>query len=82
MSKSIVRTKVEKIDGVSRTCFEWSLDRPRLKTLVVEVSFDTDPSAPGYRQDVLDEIADTVKRALAEETTMVVSSLKVVPARW
>ena len=41
--KAIVRERVEKIDGVSRTWFEWlSRDSTMAKTLVVEIEFDTD----------------------------------------
>ena len=82
MSKGIVRTHLEKIDGVSRTWFEWSFDSsgPRLKTLVVEVAFDTDPNATGFRGNVLNAIEETAKSVLTEETTMVVSSLRIVPS--
>jgi hypothetical protein len=78
--KAIVRQHIEKIDGVSRTWFEWSLEEDDLvKTLVVEVDFDTDPNAPGFRQNVLGAIEDTATTVVAEETTMVVSHLRIVP---
>jgi hypothetical protein len=42
--KAIVRKHIEKIDGVSRTWFEWiSRDSAMAKTLVVEVEFDKRP---------------------------------------
>jgi hypothetical protein len=82
MSKAIVRQHLEKIDGVSRTWFEWGLeggDSSRVKTLVVEVTFDTDPNSPGFRRNVLDAIEDTAKGDLTDETTMIMSFLKIVP---
>jgi hypothetical protein len=80
--KAIVRERVEKIDGVSRTWFEWiSRDSTStmVKTLVVEVEFDTDPNNTRFRQSVIDEIHKTVDAALKNETTMTVSRLKIVP---
>ncbi|WP_119268377.1 hypothetical protein [Taklimakanibacter deserti] len=82
---AIVRQHLQRIDGVSRTWFEWSLDYDddgsplRVKTLVVEVDFDTDPNSTGFRESVLDAIADTAKGVLSDETTMIVSYLKIVP---
>jgi hypothetical protein len=78
--KAIVRERVEKIDGVSRTWFEWtSRDSTMAKTLVVEVEFDTDPNNSRFRQSVIDEIYETVDAVLKNETTMIVSHLKIVP---
>jgi hypothetical protein len=42
-NKAIVRQHVERIPEVSRTWIEWS--EHGLKTLVVEVTFDTDPNS-------------------------------------
>jgi hypothetical protein len=78
--KAIVRQHVEKIDGVSRTWFEWtSRDSTMAKTLVVEVNFDTDPSNTSFRRSVIDAIHETVEGVLKNETTMIVSHLKIVP---
>ena len=82
MKKDIasVRQHVEKIAGVSRTWFEWSLESSVwTKTLVVEVEFDTYPKSPEFRQDVIDTIEFTALGVLKDETTMIVSHLKVVP---
>jgi hypothetical protein len=77
--KAVIRSHIERIDGVTRTWFEWADDADDLtKTLVVEVEFDTDPNSTGYRQNVIDAIWDTVKGVL-EDTTMVVSHLRIVP---
>src|SRR4051794_37313061 len=38
------------------------------------------PSAPGFRENVRNAIEETAKGVLPEETTMVVSSLRIVPA--
>jgi hypothetical protein len=78
--KAIVRERVEKIDGVSRTWFEWiSRDSTMAKTLVVEVEFDTDPSNTRFRQSVIDAIHETADNVLKNETTMIVGRLKIVP---
>jgi hypothetical protein len=80
MPQAIVRKNVEKIDGVSRTWFEWSREDPAwLKTLVVEVEFDTDPNEYEFRRSVMDAIEETARGVLEEDTTMIVSRLKVVP---
>jgi hypothetical protein len=45
----------------------------------VEVAFDTDPNSPQHRPSVLDAIEDTVIEVLRNETTMLVTHLKIVP---
>jgi hypothetical protein len=50
-----------------------------LKRLVVEVSFDTDPASPTCRRNTLEAIRDTVIGFLENETTMIVSHMKVIP---
>jgi hypothetical protein len=79
---AIVRQHVSRIPGVSRTWLEWSLEEDVgwVKTLVVEVEFDTDPNSTEFRQNVFDAIASTAIGA-QEETTMIISSLRVVPKR-
>ena len=65
--KAIVRRHIERIDGVSRTWFEWDWDHEVgvfAKTLVVEVNFDTDPNAPSFDQSALDAIGDTARGVL------------------
>jgi hypothetical protein len=80
MSQAIVRQHIEKIDGVSRTWFEWTWeDTTWVKTLVVEVNFDTDPEDYEFRRAVLDAIHETASGVPKEETTMIVSHLKIVP---
>jgi hypothetical protein len=77
---AIVRQHIEKIEGVSRTWFEWTVeDDTLLKTLVVEVDFDTDPNSPQCRANVLHAIKDTCASVLQNETTMMVSYLRIVP---
>jgi hypothetical protein len=81
--KAIVRERVEKIYGVSRTWFEWlSRDSTMAITLVVEIEFDTDPNNDRFRQSVIDEIHDTVDAVLKDETTMTVSHLRIVPSTF
>ena len=71
-NKAIVRQHIEKIEGVSRTWFEWDWDAPdtRSLALVVEVEFDTDPNSLQFRG--VDAIRDTVIAVLREHTTMIV----------
>ena len=72
--KAIVREHVERIDGVTRTWFEWSHEGGAwVKTLVVEVGFDTDPNSPEYQGNVLDAVENTARDVLRNETTMVVT---------
>ncbi len=52
--KAIVRQDVERISEVSRTWIEWG--EQGLKTLVVEVTFDTDPNSIDFNQAALDQI--------------------------
>jgi hypothetical protein len=80
MPKAIVCQRIERIDGVTRTWFEWAWDGSAwVKTLVVEVEFNTDPNEYEFRRAVLDEIQKTARNVLTEEATMIVSRLKVVP---
>jgi hypothetical protein len=77
--KALIRQHLERIDGVSRTWIEWeSTESDLTKTLVVEVGFDTDPNNSTYRQNVMDAIWDTA-RSVQNDTTMVISALRVVP---
>jgi hypothetical protein len=50
-----------------------------VKTLVVEVKFDTDPNNTRFRRSVINAIHETVDAVLKNETTMTVSRLKIVP---
>ena len=78
--KSILRQHVEKIDGVSRTWFEWILEDSMLaKILVVEADFDTDPVNPRFRQEVLDAIENTLMDISKNETASIVGHLRIVP---
>lgn len=77
---AIVRHHIERIDGVSRTWFEWAdQDGDLVKVLVIEVDFSTDPEHGSFRRGVLDAILDTTKAVLTDETTMVVSHLRIIP---
>jgi hypothetical protein len=65
---------------VSRTWFEWNWeDAMWVKTLVIEVEFDTDPNSSSFNQSVLDAIENTVIGVLTDDTTLIVSYVKVVP---
>ncbi len=86
--KTSIRLRVEAIRGVVRTWFEWtSAERTDAKLLVVEVDFDTDPNAPGYRDDVIAEIGQVYAEVqveglhLEDNRPVLVSGLRIVPAR-
>ncbi len=77
---AIVREALSKLPDVSRTWFEWSWeDAMWVKTLVIEVGFDTDPNSSAFNQSTLDAIESTVIGVLTEDTTLIVSYLKIVP---
>jgi hypothetical protein len=79
---AIVRDALSRLPNVSRTWFEWSWeDAMWVKTLVIEVEFDTDPNSPQFSQLTLDAIEKTVIGVLNDDTTMTVSYLHVVPRR-
>jgi hypothetical protein len=53
MPQAVVRQHIQKIAGVTRTWFEWTWeDSTWVKTLVVEVEFDTDPNEYEFRRAV------------------------------
>jgi hypothetical protein len=72
--KAVVRQDVERIPEVSRTWIEWG--EQGVKTLVVEVTFDTDPNSVDFNQAALDQIE---RAAIGATTTMVISHLRIVP---
>jgi|tagenome__1003787_1003787.scaffolds.fasta_scaffold18527954_1 hypothetical protein len=74
--KALVRQYLELIDQVTRTWFEFELENEVwLKTLVVEVSIDTDPNTSPDLRAVLENIRLTV---IENQTTMVINRVKVV----
>ncbi len=81
--KDVVRSHIERIDGVSKTWLEW-LDWGDhfLKVLVVEVDFDTDPNAAGFRQEVINAIRSTTDDVLQNETTIAIGQLRIIPKRY
>lgn len=77
---SAIREAVSSLRGVSGTWFEWTVEGGvQIKTLVVEVSFDTDPSAEFFDSSAMDDIVSTATDVLYNKTTMVVSHLRIVP---
>ncbi len=86
--KAVVRKRIENISGVTRSWFEWkSAAHPDDKELVVEVDFDTDPNAPGFRRSVIEAICETMDAALEEEVSLgaetpgFIAGLRIVPRR-
>jgi hypothetical protein len=77
---AIVREALSKLPNVSRTWFEWSWeDAMWVKTLIIEVDFDTDANSSGFSQSTLDAIENTVIGVPTEDATMIVSYLKIIP---
>jgi hypothetical protein len=75
-----VRDELSKLPQVSRTWFEWDIEHDRqIRTLVVEVLFETDPNSPQFNQSAFEEIMHVVQHALTSQTVMEVNRLKVVP---
>ena len=76
--KALVRQHIEKIDGVTRTWFEWALEEGSMtKTLVDEVEFDIDPN--NVNMNFFNAIMDTAVGVLQDETMVTVSHLKIYP---
>ena len=48
------------------------------KTLIIEVSFDTDPNSPNHDPLALQEI-NRVAQDMSQKTTMLVTHLRIVP---
>jgi hypothetical protein len=81
MPKAIVSENLEKIEGVTRTWFEWvRVDSHLVNELVVEVDFDTDPNSSDFNRSAIDEIeAESIR--ILRQGTMSVSHLRIVPKR-
>jgi hypothetical protein len=74
--KALVRQYLQLIPEVTRTWFGFELENEVwLKTLVVEVSIDSDPNTSPDLRNVLENIRLTV---IENQTTMVINRLKVV----
>ena len=78
---AVIRQKLSKAPGVSRTWFEWEWsreDNALAKTLIVEVSFDTDPNSPNHDPSALQEM-NRVAREASQNTALVITNLRIVP---
>lgn len=78
---AVIRQKLTKLPSVSRTWFEWEWsreDNALAETLIVEVSFDTDPNSPNHDPSALQEI-NRVAQDVSQTTTVVVTHLRIVP---
>ena len=80
--RDTLRRHIERIDGVSRTWLEWvDWGDTFLKVLVVEVDFETDPNAAGFRQSVINAIKTTSDDVLLNEVTLAIGEVRIVPKR-
>jgi hypothetical protein len=78
---AVIRQKVSKVSGVSRTWLEWEWsreDNALAKTLIVEVSFDTDPNSSNHDPSALRAI-NRVAQEASQMTNMVITHLRIVP---
>jgi len=78
---AVIRQKLSKVSGVARTWFEWQWsreDNALAQTLIVEVSFDTDPNSPHHDSSALQAINRAAQEA-SEKTAMTVTHLRIVP---
>lgn len=78
---AVIRQNLSKVPGVSRTWFEWEWsreDNALAKTLIVEVSFDTDPNSPHHDPSALREM-NRVAQEASQKTAMFIAHLRVVP---
>lgn len=80
IGRAKLRQTMEQIEGVHRTWIEHDLRAGGTlqRTLVVEVSFDTDPNSPYSNTGALDDIALTFRDAMATQT-MNYHHLRIVP---
>lgn len=77
----VIRQKLSKISSVSRIWFEWEWsheDNALAKTLIIEVSFDTDQNSPNHDSSALQEI-ERVAQEMSQKTTIVVPNFRIVP---
>jgi hypothetical protein len=75
-----LRQELSELADVTRTWFEWSYeDGHWVKMLVVEVAFDTDPSAPSFKRSTLCDVETVAADILARSTTMGIRHLRIVP---
>ena len=76
---SSVRRQLASIPEVSRTWLEWTLaEFSWVKTLVVEVNFDMDPSSPQFKLEVVEAIECAAIGILADNSYGL-EYLKIVP---
>jgi hypothetical protein len=75
-----LRQELSDLPDVSRTWFEWAFEDGRwIKILVVEVTFDTDPSSPGFSHSALCGVEFLAAGVLAHRTTTGIGHLRIVP---
>ena len=59
------RETLAKIEGVSRNWIEWSLDGSEMvRTLVVQVDFDTNPETKDFKEDIINQIGSAALNIL------------------
>jgi hypothetical protein len=79
---AVVRKELALMPLVSRTWFDWdwSMETESFqRTLVIEVTCDTDPNSTACDPAGIEELGETVRRVLRDQTTMIVTGLRIVP---
>ena len=74
-----LREALSKVPGVSRTWYEWALDDNDTMTLVIEVTFDTDPLSPGFQSSTVRAVRKCIMDTL-RTTTLGINDYRIVPA--
>jgi hypothetical protein len=78
--KAHIRENIEHLDGVARTYLEWTIQGAHLiRTLTVEVNFDTDPASGQCRMDVLEQIRAIVIGGQDDEPAMAIANVRIAP---
>jgi hypothetical protein len=71
-TKAYARREIEKLPGVLRTWFEWTLDGEQYSvSLMVRAKLDTDPLSPGFSRSVLEELLDEIRKIVRLSPTTV-----------
>jgi hypothetical protein len=75
-----LRQELSELADVTRAWFEWEFeDGHWVKTLVVEVTFDTDPASPEFKRSTLCDVEMMAADVLARSTTSGIRHLRIVP---
>ena len=76
-----LREILANIEGISKNWFEWSLDGSEMvRTLVVQVDFDTDPESKDFNADAISKIGSAALNVLSVGN-IATTNIRVVPKK-